>query len=178
MEFMPFCHWGSIAAGGLLVVIRQNLAGLGLAVLAFLSLTSFTEARGIRLPRRWVHRVKCERSTKRQTRREAGAQSRGPLLRRGRRATEWSSMGFSGYTNPTTSEHSRRVEDKARIFHEGHAFTGHVEQEVVVIRSYERFLEMPVAFVLSVMWAAGVALLGSCAVTLYLLGSLMLQLLT
>ncbi len=35
-------------------------------------------------------------------------------------------------------------------------------------RSYERFLEMPVAFVLVVLWLAGVALMGSCALLVYL----------
>jgi hypothetical protein len=35
-------------------------------------------------------------------------------------------------------------------------------------RAYERFLEMPAVFVLGVMWLAGVALLGSCALVLYL----------
>jgi hypothetical protein len=34
--------------------------------------------------------------------------------------------------------------------------------------TFERFLEMPVAFVLGVMWVAGVALVGSCALVLYL----------
>jgi hypothetical protein len=37
---------------------------------------------------------------------------------------------------------------------------------------------LPVASVLAVMWVAGVALMGSCALTLYLLGSLLLQTLT
>jgi hypothetical protein len=35
-------------------------------------------------------------------------------------------------------------------------------------RVYERFLEMPTVFVLGVTWLAGVALLGSCALVLYL----------
>jgi hypothetical protein len=34
---------------------------------------------------------------------------------------------------------------------------------------------MPVQTVLAVMWVAGAALLGSCALTLYVLGSLLLQ---
>ena len=34
--------------------------------------------------------------------------------------------------------------------------------------AYERFLEMPVAFVLGALWLAGVALMGSCAFVLYL----------
>jgi hypothetical protein len=37
--------------------------------------------------------------------------------------------------------------------------------------AYERFLEMPVAFVLGVSWLAGVALMGSCALLLYLVVS-------
>jgi hypothetical protein len=87
-------------------------------------------------------------------------------------------MGSSGYTHPSTSEHSRRMQDPARIFYEGRALPGHGEQEGIVVSSYERFLELPVAGVLAVMWVAGVALLGSCALTLYLLGSLLLQTLT
>jgi hypothetical protein len=35
-------------------------------------------------------------------------------------------------------------------------------------RAFERFLEMPVAFVLVVMWLAGASLMGSCALVLYL----------
>ena len=35
-------------------------------------------------------------------------------------------------------------------------------------RIYERFLELPPAFVLAVMWMVGVALLGSIALVLYL----------
>ena len=44
-----------------------------------------------------------------------------------------------------------------------------------MVRAYERVLELPVALVLAAMWLAGVALLGSCALALYLLGSLLLQ---
>lgn len=39
---------------------------------------------------------------------------------------------------------------------------------VGIATAFERFLEMPVAFVLGVMWVAGVALMGSCALVLYL----------
>ena len=42
---------------------------------------------------------------------------------------------------------------------------------VAIGRAYERFLEMPVAFVLGVMWLAGMALIGSCALVLYLVVS-------
>ncbi len=38
----------------------------------------------------------------------------------------------------------------------------------IVVRVYERFLEMPVALVLGVSWLAGVALVGSCALVVYL----------
>ena len=34
--------------------------------------------------------------------------------------------------------------------------------------AFERFLQMPVAFVLVVLWLAGAALMGSCALLLYL----------
>jgi hypothetical protein len=36
-----------------------------------------------------------------------------------------------------------------------------------IARGYERFWEMPVAFVLVVLWLAGVALTGLCALVLY-----------
>ena len=38
---------------------------------------------------------------------------------------------------------------------------------------YERFLQMPVAVVLATVWLVGVALLGSCVLTLCALGMLM-----
>ena len=38
-------------------------------------------------------------------------------------------------------------------------------------RAYKRFLELPVALVLGVMWLAGVALIGSCALVVYLVVS-------
>jgi hypothetical protein len=37
--------------------------------------------------------------------------------------------------------------------------------------AYERFLEMPVAVVLAVLWLAGMALLSSCVLMLYVLGT-------
>ena len=43
-------------------------------------------------------------------------------------------------------------------------------------RTYERFLELPPAFVLAVLWVAGVALLGSIALVLYSTGWLLVQL--
>jgi hypothetical protein len=42
-------------------------------------------------------------------------------------------------------------------------------------RAYERFLEMPVGVVLALLWLAGAALLGSCALVLYAVGSVLLQ---
>ncbi len=36
-----------------------------------------------------------------------------------------------------------------------------------IVRVYERFLELPTAIVLAVMWFAGVGLLGLCALALY-----------
>ncbi len=44
-------------------------------------------------------------------------------------------------------------------------------------RTYERFLELPPALVLLVMWVAGVALLGSIALVLYLAVGTLLPLL-
>ena len=40
--------------------------------------------------------------------------------------------------------------------------------------AYERFLEMPVPVVLSVLWLGGLALLGSCVLMLYALATLLL----
>ena len=42
-------------------------------------------------------------------------------------------------------------------------------------RAYERFLGMPVWVVLAAMWVGGVALLGTCALTLYMVGSVLLR---
>ncbi len=39
---------------------------------------------------------------------------------------------------------------------------------VGIDRAFERFLEMPVVIVLSMLWFAGAALMGSCALVLYL----------
>jgi hypothetical protein len=39
--------------------------------------------------------------------------------------------------------------------------------------SYERFLQMPVAVVLTVLWLGGMALLSSCVLMLYTLGTLL-----
>jgi hypothetical protein len=38
---------------------------------------------------------------------------------------------------------------------------------------YERFLQMPVAVVLTVLWLGGMALLSSCVLMLYTLGTLL-----
>ena len=43
-------------------------------------------------------------------------------------------------------------------------------------RTYERFLGLPPAFVLAVMWVAGAALLGSIALALYWTGWVLVQL--
>jgi hypothetical protein len=42
-------------------------------------------------------------------------------------------------------------------------------------RAYEGFLEMPVLVILALMWVAGAALLGSCALALYVVGSVLLR---
>ena len=42
-----------------------------------------------------------------------------------------------------------------------------------IAQAYERFLGMPALVVLAVMWVAGAALLGSCALALYTVGSLL-----
>jgi hypothetical protein len=87
-------------------------------------------------------------------------------------------MESSAYNHPSTSERSRRGHDPTRIAHENRALSGPVAQEEgILARSYERFLGLPVSIVLAMMWVAGVALLGSCAVTLHLLGSSLLHIL-
>ncbi len=43
----------------------------------------------------------------------------------------------------------------------------HAKREIVA-RAYERFLELPVAVVLAVLWLMGAVLLGGCALALYL----------
>jgi hypothetical protein len=42
-------------------------------------------------------------------------------------------------------------------------------------RAYERFLEMPVGVVLALLWLAGAALPGSCALVLYAVVSVLLH---
>jgi hypothetical protein len=87
-------------------------------------------------------------------------------------------MESSSYAHPSTSERAQRSHGPTRIVLEDRAPNGHVEQEQgPAVSSYERFLELPVAGVLAVMWVAGAALLGSCALTLYLLGASLLQIL-
>jgi hypothetical protein len=87
-------------------------------------------------------------------------------------------MPPSEYTQPATSKHPRRQEDQARDLYEGRFGPRLVVQEGLAVRSHERFLELPVAVVLGAMWLVGVALLGSCALTLYLLGSLLVHILS
>ena len=88
-------------------------------------------------------------------------------------------MPSSGYTQPATSKYLQRPqEDPARDFYAGRFGPRLVAQEGLIVRSYERFLELPVAFVLGAMWLAGVALLGSCALTLYLSGFLLVHVLS
>ena len=95
-------------------------------------------------------------------------------------------MDSSGYTRPSTAEHARRGqapgrpqgggEDQETLTPDSEEVSeGGAGQDGVLVRAYERFLELPVALVLAVMWLAGVALLGSCALAVYLLGSLLLQ---
>ena len=87
-------------------------------------------------------------------------------------------MDGSGIAPPRTSRHPRRGPDPGPIGYGGRAPGGRFEREGIVVRSYERFLELPVVSVLAAMWVAGVALLGSCVLILYLFGSLLLQTLT
>jgi hypothetical protein len=43
-----------------------------------------------------------------------------------------------------------------------------------MVRAYEGFLELPVWVVLATMWVAGATLLGSCALVVYMVGSVLL----
>ena len=45
-------------------------------------------------------------------------------------------------------------------------------------RAYERFLELPVPLVLVVLWFAGLAIVGSLGLVLYLYGASLVQVLT
>ncbi len=47
------------------------------------------------------------------------------------------------------------------------------QEEKVAVGRYERFLRMPVWFVLAVMWVGVAAVMGSSVLTLYLVGSLL-----
>ena len=80
------------------------------------------------------------------------------------------------YAHPSTSERAQCGQGPVLIVHEGKALPGQ-QEEGPAVSSYERFLELPVPIVLAVMWVAGAALLGSCALTLYLLGPSLLQIL-
>ncbi len=88
-------------------------------------------------------------------------------------------MESPAHTHPSTSERARRSPGPPRIAPEARALSGRAEQEEgPAISSYERFLELPVWAVLAAMWVAGAAVLGSCALTLYLLGSSLLRILS
>ena len=88
-------------------------------------------------------------------------------------------MESSGYSRPSTSERARRGHDPTRIARENRALSGHAEQEEKsIVRSYEkRFLGLPSQIVLAAMWGAGMALVSSCALTLYFIGSSLLRIL-
>ena len=81
-------------------------------------------------------------------------------MRRGRKATGLLASGGS------------RVTERTIIRKKREAF---VER---IVRTYERFLELPVAIVLVVLWLAGAVLLGTCALLLYLYGVSLMRLLT
>jgi hypothetical protein len=44
-----------------------------------------------------------------------------------------------------------------------------------IAHAYERFLKMPVGVVLALVWLAGAAFLGSCALVVYAVGSVLLR---
>ena len=70
-------------------------------------------------------------------------------------------LGPSGYYVPDSSRAQRYVGGKYREGKEG------------VESAYEGFLELPPAVVLLVLWVAGAVLLGSCALVLYMAGSVL-----
>lgn len=86
-------------------------------------------------------------------------------------------MDSSRYTRPSTSIRPRSGQDSRRVADEGRAPSGRAGHDWVLVRAYERFFDLPVVLVVVALWLVGVALLGSCALALYLLGSLLVQVL-
>ena len=72
-------------------------------------------------------------------------------------------LGPSGYYVPDSIRAQRYMGGKYKEGKEG------------VESAYEGFLELPPAVVLLVLWVAGVALLGSCALVVYMAGSEMVR---
>ena len=66
------------------------------------------------------------------------------------------------------SVYAGRISDRSRSHSVAETSGGSLDN------AYERFLGMPVAIVLSVMWLGGLALLGSCVLMLYALARLLL----
>ena len=104
-------------------------------------------------------------------------------------------MVSSQYSHPSMSQDSRRRQEPGKLSYEGQALSINSKQDkragvrgsrenktrvpaiVVVVRAYERFLELPVVVVLAVLWLAGATLLGTCAWLLYLYGALLMRML-
>ena len=72
-------------------------------------------------------------------------------------------LGPSGYYVPDSSRAQRYMGGKYKEGKEG------------VESAYEGFLELPPAVVLLVLWVAGAVLLGSCALVLYWVGSVVVR---
>jgi hypothetical protein len=72
-------------------------------------------------------------------------------------------LGPSGYYVPDGSRAQRYMGGKYKEGKEG------------VESAYEGFLELPPAVVLLVLWVAGAVLLGSCALVLYMAGSVVVR---
>ena len=72
-------------------------------------------------------------------------------------------LGPSGYYVPDSSRAQRYMGGKYKEGKEG------------VESAYEWFLELPPAVVLVVLWVAGAVLLGSCALVLYMAGSVVVR---
>ncbi len=75
-------------------------------------------------------------------------------------------VGVSNIQEQAVSDHGRVIE--ARVEGDPAKPRSSSPWPLTIGLAYERFLELPVAVVLGVMWLAGVALIGSCALVLYL----------
>ena len=82
-------------------------------------------------------------------------------------------------SQPTTKTKPSAGEGYAgRMSERSHSHFGDEASGGLLGTIYERFLGMPVPVVLSVLWLGGLALLGSCLLILYVLATLLAQVVT